>query len=92
MGIQKYKLTRNNVGESRENKSKSNILRISWQTPEEQQFFVISFASKADTLPDSKGRDLGLEFLYTSIYPRWAKRLGLVLNIFEEEQRTELIF
>lgn len=86
MGIQNYQLTRNNIGEDRENKSESNIWRISWQTLEEQQFFVTSLASKVDTLPDSKGRDLDLEFLSTSVYQRWAKRVGSALNIFEEEQ------
>lgn len=39
MGIQNYQLTRNDIGEARENNSESNIWRISWQTLEEQQYF-----------------------------------------------------
>lgn len=49
-------------------------------------FFVTSLASKADALPDSKSRDFGQELLSTSICQRWAKRLGLALNVFEEQQ------
>lgn len=89
MGIQNYQLTRNNIGNARENKSERNIWRISWQTPEEQKGFVTTLASKVDGLSDSKGRSLGLEFLFISVYDRCQSTMLSVKYLWG---RRELMF
>lgn len=56
MGLQNYQLTRNYIGEAKQNKSEGNICLLT-NSERTARFYMTYQASKADALPDSKCKD-----------------------------------